>query len=413
MKKIALITIFAFLNFLFIKINVYAEKTYTCYYYTNTTIGDNHAAKIILKNGATEDEKTYVTKYSEGILENAFNKQNLVNWGEHKDFGKDLEFDGQKWFQKNKKCFDNVIVVYNFGKVKSIIPYVSDSKHKDSILKLVTNHYTTDEFKIYTMSLFDLKEKKCIYNNDTAAVSITINNIATKATTLYSKEGSPNTIDQPSYLKNWNSNIVSDSGKTYDVGYTGKENYIISKECPEHVVYAHYKNKTTNNNEYNIYVTNSYNLVSVKKAIEDQITKEHANSLGEYFIINLPLNEKASIDKQNPTDKDSFDFDFCGDSNVLKAAKFAGYILFVVKILVPLSLIIFGSIDFIKAMVASDPNKIKDSGISLAKRTLAGIIIFFIPTIISLVLSLITTFNNDVKTDYNKCYKCISNPGDC
>lgn len=109
----------------------------------------------------------------------------------------------------------------------------------------------------------------------------------------------------------------------------------------------------------------------------------------------------------------AFSFDFCSDTDVLKAAKFAGYILFVVKILIPLSLIIFGSVDFIKAMVANDPKKITDSGVSLAKRTIAGIIIFFIPTIISLVLSLITSFNTDIKTDYNKCYKCISNPGDC
>lgn len=109
----------------------------------------------------------------------------------------------------------------------------------------------------------------------------------------------------------------------------------------------------------------------------------------------------------------AFDFNFCGDPDVLKAAKFAGYLLFIIKILVPLALILFGSIDFIKAIVGSDPGKIKDSGVSLAKRAIAGVLIFFIPTIIALFLSMITSFNINTKSDYDGCYKCISNPGDC
>lgn len=154
MKKIMLIFFLILASFLTKRYVIMAdEKTYTCYYLNSSTT-NQYGAKLILTTGASTSEKTYVTEYGKDVSEDSYNKQNLINWGEHKDFGEDLEFDGQKWFKENKRCFDYVIVVYNLGYAKSIKAYVSDSVHLDNIEKKIsTNFSDTNEFKIHVMSL--------------------------------------------------------------------------------------------------------------------------------------------------------------------------------------------------------------------------------------------------------------------
>ena len=86
-----------------------------------------------------------------------------------------------------------------------------------------------------------------------------------------------------------------------------------------------------------------------------------------------------------------------------------GWVFFVLKILIPIMLIIFGSIDLGKAVITSKDDEIKKSIKTLAVRVIAGIIVFFIPTILNLVVKLID--NSDV---YNgtfwDCTKCMLDP---
>ena len=63
-----------------------------------------------------------------------------------------------------------------------------------------------------------------------------------------------------------------------------------------------------------------------------------------------------------------------------------GWVFFVLKIVIPLMLIIFGSIDVGKAVITSKDDEIKKSIKTLAARVIAGIIVFFIPTILNLVV---------------------------
>ena len=93
--------------------------------------------------------------------------------------------------------------------------------------------------------------------------------------------------------------------------------------------------------------------------------------------------------------------------------QFIGWVLFVFKIVIPLLLILFGMIDLGKAVVASDKDAIKNSTTSLIKRAIAAIVIFFLPTIISAVFGIVSGFSGDVKGEYNKCAKCISDPKNC
>lgn len=87
-----------------------------------------------------------------------------------------------------------------------------------------------------------------------------------------------------------------------------------------------------------------------------------------------------------------------------------GWVLWVFKIVIPIVIIIFGVIDLGKAVVASKDDEIKKSVKSLVMRVVAGIVIFFIPTLVGAIFSLVGEFN-DNKEEYNKCKACITNPG--
>ena len=92
--------------------------------------------------------------------------------------------------------------------------------------------------------------------------------------------------------------------------------------------------------------------------------------------------------------------------------QFIGKIVRIVKILIPIVIIVLGVIDFFKAILGSKDDEIKKSARSLLMRTIAGVVIFFIPTIISVVFSLISDFGN-LQGDFNACQKCIFRVDQC
>ena len=78
-----------------------------------------------------------------------------------------------------------------------------------------------------------------------------------------------------------------------------------------------------------------------------------------------------------------------------------GWVLWVFKIVIPIVIIVFGMIDLGKAVVASKDDEIKKSVKSLVMRAIAGIIIFFIPTLVGAIFSLVGEFN-DNREEYDK-----------
>lgn len=83
-----------------------------------------------------------------------------------------------------------------------------------------------------------------------------------------------------------------------------------------------------------------------------------------------------------------------------------GKILAVFKIVIPILVIIFGMIDLGKAVVASKDDEIKKATKSLMMRCIAGVVIFFIPTIVGFAFSLADGFNED--GDFTVCQTCIT-----
>ena len=62
-------------------------------------------------------------------------------------------------------------------------------------------------------------------------------------------------------------------------------------------------------------------------------------------------------------------------------------IVLVIKIVVPVLLVIFGSIDFLKAVVAQKEDEIKKGQQTFIKRLIAAVIVFFVVQVVQLIIS--------------------------
>jgi len=83
-------------------------------------------------------------------------------------------------------------------------------------------------------------------------------------------------------------------------------------------------------------------------------------------------------------------------------------VLPIFQIGIPILLIIFGSIDLGKAVMSSDDKEIKGATGKLIKRIIMGVVIFFIPFIITLVTNIVAG-NSDKEaadaTNWANCWK--------
>lgn len=100
----------------------------------------------------------------------------------------------------------------------------------------------------------------------------------------------------------------------------------------------------------------------------------------------------------------SLDFEFSGMIPYVIST-----LVLVIKIVVPVLLIIFGMIDFLKAVTAAKEDEIKKGQQTFIKRAIAAIIVFFVIQIVQLVLNFAS--NND--DSIVNCFKCFVNGNEC
>lgn len=90
----------------------------------------------------------------------------------------------------------------------------------------------------------------------------------------------------------------------------------------------------------------------------------------------------------------------CHNVDLLKTIMFVKAILNIIFIVVPIGLIIMMAIDFLKVVIAGNENdQKKDFNMSL-KRVISIVVLFFVPTIVDLLMSLLGNLN----VDWNFCY---------
>lgn len=92
--------------------------------------------------------------------------------------------------------------------------------------------------------------------------------------------------------------------------------------------------------------------------------------------------------------------DICIDPETVKIFIFIGKIVTILKIIVPIILVIIGSVDLIKAVMAQKDDEIKKAYSTLLKRVIIGVVIFFLPGLVKMVINLAD--NNDKSN--SKCW---------
>lgn len=102
----------------------------------------------------------------------------------------------------------------------------------------------------------------------------------------------------------------------------------------------------------------------------------------------------------------------CSDKSIRTIVRFFGVILMFAKLAVPIIIIIFGTIDFYKAMIDKDEKLINKKAKTLGIRIIIGIFIFFIPSILSALFSISDKININT-SEYQACADCLFEPGKC
>jgi len=123
-------------------------------------------------------------------------------------------------------------------------------------------------------------------------------------------------------------------------------------------------------------------------------------------------NDSSNVTEESESNTNTGTVTYCNDPAIKKPLVFIGNIINIAKILLPLILIIFGVIDFFKAVISLKPEELGKSIKSLVMRTVAAVIIFFIPTIISLVFKLLDDWSL-IKSEYSVCSTCLLEPKNC
>ena len=105
----------------------------------------------------------------------------------------------------------------------------------------------------------------------------------------------------------------------------------------------------------------------------------------------------------------------CSQDEILHVLHFLGYLLFIAKFMVPLLIIGFGTFDLFKAVIDKDEKSFTKQLRIVGVRVIIGLIVFFLPTIVSAVLSLSSTTSTYQERDYQMCADCLLKPtsGNC
>ena len=185
-----------------------------------------------------------------------------------------------------------------------------------------------------------------------------------------------------------NVKVVEFKGKTLNLSVSSSNNSTSSKygtdKCYPFIAVAVKEKKQ--HSGYNI----SYKIGNS----EDEVKFGSSSNFAVTKITTKPSETKP--DKNGTQDNlDITPVDMCSsESTSLKVFQVIGYILLIIKIIVPLILIVLGTIDFAKAALSGDDKSTKEAAVQFSKRVL-----------ISLVSGA-----SETASKYNNCTNCVFNP---
>ena len=97
--------------------------------------------------------------------------------------------------------------------------------------------------------------------------------------------------------------------------------------------------------------------------------------------------------------------DVCG-SDLLWVIQLLKIVIRIIQIAAPLALIIFGSLDFFKAIIAGDEKEMKAKRKPFIGRLVAAVVILFLPMLVNLIIKTVASGTNST---FKKCWEAAGN----
>ena len=111
---------------------------------------------------------------------------------------------------------------------------------------------------------------------------------------------------------------------------------------------------------------------------------------------------------------------FCANEGVKDVFRIIGYLVAIARYLVPLLIIVLGLVDFGKAATTNDDKALNKAVNAFSRRIIAGIIVFFVPSIIYAFMNIVGNvidntgdLLNENNQTFGGCTKCIFKVGEC
>ena len=98
--------------------------------------------------------------------------------------------------------------------------------------------------------------------------------------------------------------------------------------------------------------------------------------------------------------------DVCG--GLLPLVKVIVGVIIIFQIVIPIGLIIYGTIDLGKAVIASDEKEIKAAQSRLIKRFIYAAAVFFVPLLVTVVMNVVATGAEGDATSWANCWKAAT-----
>jgi len=410
-KTISLIVFVMFLQLFITEVHAASGKVaFTCVYekYKNDTIVLN-----ITNSGSISESPS--CNWHGGIL----------NW-ESADY---KGFKGQTYYLENHACppyavynvnigigRNNLILAESESNAKKIKESIIDGhvvKLKEQILGVDASedvkNATKDNENIKKINLPKTCECKENYNGTNISVKFEVpKNYANPDRPTVKFGGSEN----KETIQNW--------GKTVG-GYNYIDDLVKNDKCPDYAVVI--RGIGIGNFAYTLYLSDKDHLDDVmgnrgKSRYSLPCTEKKSTIVP---TSNSNSNKKSNTSNYQEPDVNSnvvrtLSYDVstysCGNEYLtgipVRIPKLGKFIMNFLQILIPIVLIIYGSLDLVKAVYASKEDEIKKGQQTFVKRLAGAIIIFFVFAIVKLVISVVSTNSSPIM----ECVDCILRDSD-